>query len=95
MAPTRPALFLAPAGYRRRRLTDAARLLPILGGLVFLAPLLWERGAETTSLAGRMLALFGVWLALVAAAAALAPALRRAETAEKEPPSAAEGPPDD
>ena len=41
MRPTRP-LFLARHGYRRRRIMDAARVLPILGGFLFFLPLLWR-----------------------------------------------------
>lgn len=36
-----PPLFLRPATYRRRRLRDAARLLPALGLFLFLLPILW------------------------------------------------------
>lgn len=126
-------LFLARADYRRRRLRDAARLLPVVGALLMLLPLLWqgqvpepgikpvpeqiaeqtaepgmeqsrEPGTEQTAepgteqvrepgteqaaqpgtelagspgTAGGGLYLFAVWIALIAAAAALAPALRR------------------
>ncbi len=40
--PKRP-LFLARAPYRRRRLRDAARLLPVVGGFLLLLPLLTLR----------------------------------------------------
>ncbi|TDK41225.1 hypothetical protein [Antarcticimicrobium luteum] len=40
-----PAVFLERQTYRRRRLMDAARLLPVLGALLFAVPLLWP-GAE-------------------------------------------------
>lgn len=36
-----PPVFLERQSYRRRRLMDAARLLPVFGALVFAIPLLW------------------------------------------------------
>lgn len=41
MALLRAPLFLRPAHYRLRRRRDAARLLPVLGGFLFLLPILW------------------------------------------------------
>ena len=38
---TRAPLYLRPASYRRRRRRDAARLLPFVGGFLFLLPVLW------------------------------------------------------
>lgn len=35
------ALFVERKTYRRRRLLDIARLLPLLGALLFLVPLMW------------------------------------------------------
>ncbi|OZB15097.1 MAG: hypothetical protein B7X55_10160 [Rhodobacterales bacterium 34-62-10] len=66
-------LFLERRSYRQRRLMDAARLLPLLGVLLWLIPLLWpqrdpagEVAAVSTSSA--ILYIFGVWvlLALIA-----------------------------
>ena len=69
-------LFLERRSYRQRRLMDAVRILPVLGALLWLVPLLWSQGgtgaepagaaAVTTSSA--ILYIFGVWtwLALVA-----------------------------
>ncbi len=87
MARPKGLTFLAREGYRRRRLVDTARILPVVGGLMFLAPILWEAGGPI-ALSTRVILLFTVWLALVVAAAALAPALRRAlgEGAQSEPP---------
>ncbi len=49
MKPLRP-LFLARHGYRRRRIMDAARVLPVLGAFLFFVPLLWtgEGGGEAS-----------------------------------------------
>ncbi|WP_238987534.1 hypothetical protein [Roseovarius dicentrarchi] len=66
-APGRRAEFVARGTYRRRRLIDAAGLLPILGALLFLVPLLWvgaqEGAAPRTSHV--LLYLFAVWALLV------------------------------
>jgi len=77
MAERRTPVFLARRSYRRRRLIDMARLLPVVGAVLFLVPLLWESGATgaTRALAQRAVYLFAVWFALVAAAAALSRAL--------------------
>jgi hypothetical protein len=72
----RPPLFLPRPGYRRRRLIDAARLLPVFGGLLLLMPILWapaETAASDTAPDG--IYLFVVWAALVGVAAWLAPGL--------------------
>ncbi len=62
-------LFLERRSYRQRRLMDAARLLPVLGALLWLVPLLWpqrdaagEVAAVSTSSA--ILYIFGVWVVL-------------------------------
>ena len=41
LQPPRGSVFLRRASYRRRRLSDAARLLPIFGLGLFFLPLLW------------------------------------------------------
>ncbi|MCV6595595.1 MAG: hypothetical protein OIF40_00740 [Mangrovicoccus sp.] len=63
-------LFLARRSYRRRRLIDAMRLLPLFGGVVILIPLLWSQSSGG-SLALRGLFLFGVWGVLVVVSAYL------------------------
>lgn len=75
-------LFLARAVYRRRRLRDAGRLLPIFGLLLLILPALGQSdagGAGQTAIY-----LFVVWALLIVAAAALAPSLSRTES-EAEP----------
>jgi hypothetical protein len=89
-APAPPA-FLARASYRRRRIIDAARLLPVLGLFLFMLPILW-RPAETpepdTARGG--LYLFAVWFGLIVAAFVLARVLSRAA-----PPGGEDAPPDE
>ncbi len=72
----RPALFLPRPEYRRRRLVDAARLLPVFGGFLILLPILWaptEAGVRATAWDG--IYLFAIWAVLVGLAAWLAPGL--------------------
>ncbi|MFU8882542.1 MAG: hypothetical protein ACNA7Q_09265 [Rhodobacterales bacterium] len=67
-------LFLERRSYRQRRLMDAARLLPVVGALLWLVPLLWpQSGADPAARAGvstssAILYIFGVWTFVVLAA---------------------------
>ncbi|MEN8893295.1 hypothetical protein [Planktotalea arctica] len=64
--PQRP-LFLGRRSYRQRRLLDAARLLPVIGLVLWLVPLIWPRagaqGAIATSSA--TLYIFVIWYILI------------------------------
>jgi len=60
-------VFVQRRTYRRRRMQDAARLLPILGAVLILLPLLWSGEAART--ARVMLYLFVIWLLLAGLAA--------------------------
>ena len=81
--PRRP-LFLARAPYRRRRLRDAARLLPVAGVLLLMLPLLWSPGSKVTLTASDVTYFFVVWALLIAVAAALAPGLRSGDGRDDE-----------
>jgi hypothetical protein len=74
-----PPVFLERQSYRRRRLMDAARLLPILGAALFAVPLLWPSGDELggvpTSVAIRYV--FGVWAGLIVVSVLFGVASRR------------------
>lgn len=62
-------LFLEPQSYRRRRLADAARVLPALGAVLLGLPLLWapqETPEPDTARGG--LYIFAVWAGLIVAA---------------------------
>jgi hypothetical protein len=61
-------LFLARRTYRRRRLMDAARLLPWVGGFLFALPLLWSAPRTASGL----VYLFGAWVVLIVLSFALA-----------------------
>ncbi|MFN3972352.1 MAG: hypothetical protein ACK4GO_09975 [Gemmobacter sp.] len=68
----RRPLFLNPGHYRRRRLRDAARLLPVAGAFLVLLPILWAPGnTQARDTAPDGIYLFVVWAVLVAAAAFL------------------------
>ena len=66
----RTPLFLGRAGYRARRLRDAARLLPVLGFVLVLLPVIWSPAAGAVrATVGDAIYLFTVWLGLIVAAA--------------------------
>jgi len=70
--PLRP-VFLARQGYRRRRVMDAARALPVLGAFLVLIPLLWsgEDGGDAATRVG-VVYLFMIWAGLIVSAGWLA-----------------------
>lgn len=72
----RGPVFLKRRSYRRRRMRDLARVLPVIGGFLFLLPILWSPGqTPRADTAPDGLFVFGVWAALILIAALLAPAL--------------------
>ena len=81
-------VFLERRTYRRRRLRDAARLLPVLGILFLLVPLLWSSGDEApTSTASGFIYVFAVWLGLILVAGLLSRRLAEPERPGQEPPA--------
>ncbi|MFD3190176.1 hypothetical protein ACFMPD_07855 [Sedimentitalea sp. HM32M-2] len=68
-----PVVFLERQSYRRRRLMDAARLLPLFGVLLFSVPLLWPvadpAGADgdTVPMSDAMIYVFLCWTVLIGA----------------------------
>ncbi len=77
--PRRP-LFLERANYRGRRLADAARLLPVVGGFLFLLPILWQsEGGPVHDTTSDWIYFFAIWAALILAAGVIAPQLMRGE----------------
>lgn len=79
MKPPRRPVFLGRIPYRRRRLRDAARLVPVFGLVFLLLPLLWSPAQGLRSVSRDLVYLFAVWVALIAVAAAFAPGLSRDE----------------
>jgi hypothetical protein len=88
MSPERLPVFLARRNYRRRRLADAARLLPLAGALLFCLPLLW-RGTEPS---GRtvvaLIYVFSLWAALIAISALISRYLRSSTNGNGQPTEA-------
>jgi hypothetical protein len=72
----RAPLFVERDIYRRRRLLDAARILPAVGLIALLMPVLWVASGGTDT-AAEALYLFGLWAGMIGAAAAMSHPLRR------------------
>jgi len=64
--------YLARRSYRQRRLRDAARMLPLLGTILWLFPLMAPRPQTGAT----MIYVFGVWVILILLAAMLARRIR-------------------
>jgi hypothetical protein len=81
----REPLFLERQTYRRRRLMDGARVLPVVGAAFFLLPVLWAgpggEGAARTAAGG--IYVFLIWLVLIGGAALISRRLIRSH----EPPT--------
>ena len=78
MARPRRPVFLPAAGYRQRRVRDAARLLPVVGIVLLLVPLLWTRSDEPAGVgnSASLIYVFAVWAGLIAGANLLSRLLR-------------------
>lgn len=82
--PSKP-VFLERQGYRRRRLADAARLLPIFGAALFAFPLLWPSPKPGVEVAGpdgvpmstAYLYVYGIWFGLIVLTALFGMRVRR------------------
>ncbi len=70
-------VFLERQSYRRRRLVDALRLLPVIGALLFAIPLLWPNPVDTTdpsstvSMSKAITYVFSAWAGLIIVTAVL------------------------
>ena len=70
-------VFLQKAGYRQRRLQDAAKLVPVLGAVLWMMPLAWQSNAPGEAKnASALLYIFGVWVLLIVLTAVLSRLLR-------------------
>ena len=86
-----PPLFLERQSYRRRRLIDFARLLPVLGLFAFMLPLLGgDEGITRT--ANHLVYFFLAWYALIVMAWVLARRITRAGLAGPPPGESGRGP---
>ena len=89
----RPSLFLERQSYRRRRLMDAARLLPLLGAAMIALPLLWpddSSNAGGVPLSAAILYIFACWGILILISVVFGIAARRLAAREKDEPEAGE-----
>ncbi len=69
-------LFVERHTYRRRRLMDAIRALPVLGVVLWMLPMLWALPGAGMRGAAALIYLFAVWIGLIALAGGLLLALR-------------------
>ena len=81
MSPGRRPVFLERRSYRRRRVGDAARLLPVAGGILLCVPLLWRGGASGGTVAA-IIYVFGLWALLVGLSAWLSRHLHDGEAGD-------------
>lgn len=63
--------------YRRRRITDAARLLPVLGCFLFILPVFVAGGDADATTASGLVFVFSIWGMLIVASAFLSRRLGR------------------
>lgn len=78
-------IFQAREGYRNRRLADLGRILPMVGLILFLLPLLWTGSGEDAGSTGSAgLFIFAAWLALIVAAASVSRWLAKLNEADAE-----------
>ena len=81
-------VFLERHSYLRRRTGDAAKLLPVLGLVLFLLPVLWADEART---AGGIVYLFTVWALLIGVVAFLSRRLADMTTGPEDDPGDGQG----
>lgn len=79
----RKHVFVERQTYRRRRLQDAARFLPIVGMVLFMVPLLWPRGdGAGVGMSSALTYIFLCWAGLVGAAFVFSLYLRSDQTGD-------------
>lgn len=79
----RRSLFLERQNYRRRRLIDLVRMLPLLGAFLWAVPLLWgHEGEASVGTSAAMIYIFGVWLVLALVTAILSWFVRKSQIDE-------------
>ena len=76
-------VFLERRVYRRRRVVDASRLLPVLAIALFLMPMLWANEGQGARTSTGGLYLVGVWALLILTALGLGRALSRMPSEEE------------
>ncbi|WP_294226508.1 hypothetical protein [uncultured Shimia sp.] len=78
--------FLERQSYRRRRLIDTIRTLPVIGGVLWAVPLLWRQSesADVVMTSDAIIYIFSVWLLLVVGGGWFARSLKRSDAEETE-----------
>ncbi|MBO6899197.1 MAG: hypothetical protein JJ868_17650 [Shimia sp.] len=78
--------FLERQSYRRRRLIDTIRMLPVIGAVLWAVPLLWRQSEDsgTVLTSDAIIYIFLVWLLLVVGGGWLAHSLKRSNAEERE-----------
>jgi len=82
-------IYLERRTYRRRRMMDAARLMPLIGMLLFLVPLLWlPEPGESVATSRGVIYIFAIWVILILVSAWIAAKLQpgQEDGAAQEPP---------
>ena len=87
----RPA-FLRESSYRRRRLSDALRLMPVVAVILFLLPVLWSHGDAGARTSVATIYVFAAWIALIALGAVLTRAIGRGGDPDEPAETGAEPP---
>ncbi len=85
MSAQRASLFLERQSYRRRRLIDMLRMLPVIGMLLWSIPLLWSSGdtvGDRVATSDAIIFIFLVWLSMVSGAGVLARVMKHSDTDE-------------
>lgn len=82
-----PPVFLERQSYRRRRLMDAARLLPVLGAALFAVPLLWPtEGENAVRMSAAITYVFSVWAVLILVSVGFGVAARQGQPTDPQEP---------
>ena len=81
MAQQNDPVFLERESYRRRRLGDAARLVPLLGLILLLVPVLWADSNRTEI---TIIYIFSVWAFLIVLIGAISRHLSKGVLSEEE-----------
>ena len=76
-----PGVFLERRSYRRRRLLDGLKLLPVVAAWIFMLPLLWPEVSvedETPKqMSAALIYVFGAWFVMILCGCSLIAALKR------------------
>lgn len=86
MSPKHNIPFLERQSYRRRRLIDSIRMLPVIGAVLWAVPWLWRQSEDsgTVMTSDAIIYIFMVWLLLVLGGGWLARSLKRSDAEEME-----------